>query len=182
MFGKQSYKCVILGDAAVGKTSLLSSIIYNKVPEDYTPTTLDNHTVIFSTVQGDISLELWDTTGQKCYDTIRPLAYQNADIFLVCFSIASIASFLNAKNKWVPEIQHYCPKAKIIVVGTRTDLRKDALSLYHLNQKGINPISTSEGSAMAKEIGVKYLECSAYIPTQVKNIFGEVIVTLANQP
>jgi len=46
-----------------------------------------------------ISLGLWDTAGQEDYDRLRPLSYPQTDVFLICFSIVSRASFDNVKAK-----------------------------------------------------------------------------------
>ena len=34
-----------------------------------------------------MKLNLFDTAGQEDYDRLRPLAYVDANIFLVCFSV-----------------------------------------------------------------------------------------------
>ena len=38
-------------------------------------------------------------TGQEDYDRLRPLSYPQTDVFLVCFSVVSPASFENVKEK-----------------------------------------------------------------------------------
>lgn len=37
--------------------------------------------------------------GQEDYDRLRPLSYPQTDVFLVCFSVVSPASFENVKEK-----------------------------------------------------------------------------------
>ena len=39
-----------------------------------------------------ISLSLWDTSGQDDYDRLRPLSYAETDVFFVCFSLADPAT------------------------------------------------------------------------------------------
>merc|ERR1712137_1460619 len=72
-----------------------------------------------------VSLGLWDTAGQEDYDRLRPLSYPQTDIFLICFAITSPTSFSNVKSKWWPEVTHHCPNAKMILVGTKLDLREE---------------------------------------------------------
>lgn len=50
------------------------------------------------------TLGLFDTAGQEDYDRLRPLSYPQTDVFLVCFSVTSPASFENVKEKWFPEV------------------------------------------------------------------------------
>ena len=45
------------------------------------------------------TLGLFDTAGQEDYDRLRPLAYPDTDVFLVCFSPMIPDSFENVK--WV---------------------------------------------------------------------------------
>ncbi len=67
---------------------------------------------------------IW-SIGQEDYDRLRPLSYPQTDVFLVCFSVTSPASFENVKEKWFPEVHHHCPGVPCLIVGTQIDLRED---------------------------------------------------------
>jgi GTPase SAR1 family protein len=54
------------------------------------------------------------------------LSYGMTDVFLICFSVVSPASFDNVAVKWIPELRHHAPATPVILVGTMTDLRQDA--------------------------------------------------------
>lgn len=62
---------------------------------------------------------------QDEFDKLRPLCYTSADVFLLCFSVVSPASFQNVPEKWVPEIRRHAPTAPLVLVGTQCDLRED---------------------------------------------------------
>lgn len=62
---------------------------------------------------------------QDEFDKLRPLCYTSADVFLLCFSVVSPASFQNVPEKWVPEIRRHAPFAPLVLVGTQCDLRED---------------------------------------------------------
>ena len=47
------------------------------------------------------------------------------DVFLVCFSLVDKESFKNALNKWIPELFQNAPNAPIILVGMKSDLKRD---------------------------------------------------------
>ena len=50
-------------------------------------------------VCGILTLCIHCPIGQEDYDRLRPLSYPQTDVFLVCFSVVSPASFENVKEK-----------------------------------------------------------------------------------
>lgn len=68
-------------------------------------------------------MELWDTAGQEDYERLRPFSYPDTDDILICFSIDSANSFRSITDKWVPEVNYFCPNVPIILVGNKMDLR-----------------------------------------------------------
>ena len=168
----QSIKCVAVGDGAVGKTCLLIVYTTNSFPQEYIPTVFDNYGTHCQVDGKVINLGLWDTAGQEDYDRLRPLSYPSTDVFLVCFSVMSPSSFENVRCKWIPEIEHYCSSAKIILVGTKCDLRSDPFAMSKMEERGLEPISNEMGSGLAKDIGAaRYVECSAMTSQGVKRCF-----------
>merc|ERR1711931_1787 len=116
------------------------------------------------------------TAGQEDYDRLRPLSYPQTDVFLVCFSVISSASFENVKSKWVPEIQHHAPNVPLLLIGTKADLRKDEPTLSTLSARGSKIIELGAAEQMAKEVGaIKYLECSALTQEGLKQVFDDAI-------
>jgi len=179
----QTIKCVVVGDGAVGKTCLLISYTTNKFPSEYVPTVFDNYAVTVMIGNEPYTLGLFDTAGQEDYDRLRPLSYPQTDVFLVCFSVVSPASFENVKEKWFPEVRHHCPGVPCLIVGTQNDLREDPATLEKLAKNRQKPITLEAGERLAKELGaVKYLECSALTQKGLKNVFDEAIIAALEPP
>jgi hypothetical protein len=103
---------------------------------------------------------------------------------LVCFSLVSPTSFENVKAKWMPEILHHCPNTPIVLCGLKLDLREDGNTLERLRERGMRPITTERGQAMAKEIGaVAYCENSALTQIGLKNTFDYALrAALSDMP
>ncbi|XAO23406.1 hypothetical protein I312_102184 [Cryptococcus bacillisporus CA1280] len=177
----RNIKCVVVGDGAVGKTCLLISYTTNAFPGEYVPTVFDNYSSQVIVDGMTVSLGLWDTAGQEDYDRLRPLSYPQTDVFLLCFSVVSPASFENVRTKWYPEIQHHSPGTPIILVGTKLDLRDDPAQIEKLRERRQTPIGYTQGSSMANDIkAAKYLECSALTQKNLKAVFDEAIRTVLN--
>jgi Ras-related C3 botulinum toxin substrate 1 len=184
----QSFKCVVVGSSAVGKTCLLISYISNNVAEetqpDCIPTVLDHHTKCVMVNNNPIELQLCDTAGTDQYDRLRPLSYPQTDVVLICYSISSPASFEHVHQMWYPEVNHHCRNVPYILVGTKSDLREDKVTIERLAEKKQAPISHQQGMQMAQEIrAVKYMECSALTQAGVNAVFDEVIrIALSENP
>jgi cell division control protein 42 len=126
---------------------------------------------------------LFDTAGQEDYDRLRPLSYPQTDVFLVCFSVTSPASFENVREKWFPEVHHHCPGVPCLIVGTQTDLRDDPSVREKLQRQKMSPVRKEDGERMAKELGaVKYVECSALTQYKLKDVFDEASESGKNWP
>lgn len=177
-------KCVVVGDGAVGKTCLLLSYTTNAFPGEYIPTVFDNYAVNVLVDGQQINLQLWDTAGQEDYAKLRPLSYPGTEVFLLCFSLVNPISLENVRNVWVPEVHQYCPGVPLVLVGTKSDLRdqfEQRADEYRKN--GMEPVYSQTGENMKSAINAAaYVECSAKMQTNLKEIFETAIRVVINPP
>eukprot|EP01105_Mastigella_eilhardi_P022529 TRINITY_DN5553_c0_g1_i2.p1 TRINITY_DN5553_c0_g1~~TRINITY_DN5553_c0_g1_i2.p1 ORF type:complete len:398 (+),score=113.06 TRINITY_DN5553_c0_g1_i2:120-1313(+) len=177
--GESSYrplKIVTVGDGAVGKTCLLISFTTDAFPPEYVPTVFDNYACNILLDGQRYNLGLWDTAGQEEFDRLRPLSYPQTDIFLMCYSVVSPSSLNNCRIKWMPEISHHCPDARVILVGTKKDLLSDDLTLEQLQQLRQQPVSAEEAAKAACDLGcVSSLVCSAKTREGLEAVFHEAV-------
>uniref|UniRef100_A0A7N0UWB6 Uncharacterized protein n=1 Tax=Kalanchoe fedtschenkoi TaxID=63787 RepID=A0A7N0UWB6_KALFE len=164
-------KCVTVGDGAVGKTCLLICYTSNRFPTDYIPTVFDNFSANVVVDGNLVNLGLSDTAGQEDYSRLRPLSYRGTDVFVLAFSLISMASYENVLKKWMPELRRFAP---IVLVGTKLDLRGD--KGYLVDHMGSNVISSAQGEELRKIIGaLAYIECSSKTQQNVKAVFDTAI-------
>jgi len=177
MMQPKTIKCALVGDGAVGKTSLAISYSTNGYPNEYVPTAFDHYTVKLDVDERPVQLQISDTAGQDDFDHIRPLAYPGCQVIIVCFSVIRPTSLCNVKEKWIPEVRKYLPKVPVILVGTQTDLRDDLDILVDLARYNKRPSTEQEGCRYAKECGASsYVECSALTQKNLKEVFDVAIV------
>ncbi|GAB6026801.1 hypothetical protein CHUAL_013294 [Chamberlinius hualienensis] len=103
------------------------------------------------------------------YDMVRPLAYQDAKVFLLCFQISQPDSLENTVNKWLPEVGHYAPKVPIVLCGCQSDTRHD-VNANSPDTANI-PLSTGNRSPVTLEMAVeisRQIGASTYVETSSK--------------
>ncbi|XP_053525719.1 rho-related GTP-binding protein RhoF isoform X1 [Artibeus jamaicensis] len=114
------------------------------------------------------------TTGQEDYDRLRPLSYQNTHLVLICYDVMNPTSYDNVLIKWFPEVTHFCRGTPVVLVGCKTDLRKDKEQLRKLRAAQLEPITYLQGLSTCEQIrAALYLECSAKFRENVEDVFRE---------
>ena len=172
----EGVKCITVGDGAVGKTCMLISYTTGEFPTEYVPTVFDQHEEMVVFDGRPISLGLWDIRGREFDYLFRPLSYPNTDVFLVCYSTISPTSLENVGNYWLPELREHCPNTPFVLVGTKSDLRKDLCALEKLKAKGASLVDFSRAVDKGQELGAsRVIECSAKTQDGLKDVFNEAI-------
>ena len=171
----QTFKVLVVGDVNVGKTCLIIQYTEDVFPNEYIPPKFDTFAGNIVVDDQTVNLVLWDFASDD-RDEKRPLSYPKTDLFLICFSLVSPASFENVKAKWHPELVHHCPKVPVLLIGTKLDLRENQENIAELRKENQSPITQETGSRLAAEIrAAKYLECSALTREGLKNVFDEAV-------
>lgn len=160
-------KVVIVGDGYCGKTCMVLRYTRNEFPDDYVPTVCEATatSVQVDEYQRRAMVVLWDTAGQEDYDRLRPLCYKRTNVVVVCFAVNSPDSFDNVQLKWMPEVRHYCPDAPVVLVATKTDLRRG-------RSDARRSITTDDGKELARQLRADaYAECSSKTGDGVADVF-----------
>ncbi|XP_077163767.1 rho-related GTP-binding protein RhoF isoform X2 [Paroedura picta] len=171
---REELKVVVVGDGGCGKTSLLLVYAKGTFPEEYAPSVFEKYTCSITVGKKEVLLHLYDTAGQEDYDRLRPLSYQGTSVVLVCYDVMNPTSFDNVLIKWSHEVSHFCQGTPIVLVGCKTDLRKDKEQLRKLRSTQQEPITYSQGEEARRQMNADaYLECSAKHRENIEDIFRE---------
>lgn len=94
------YKLVLVGEAGVGKTHLLSRYIKNTLPQNPTSTIGVEFATRTVPLQsgGIVKAQIWDTAGQERYKSITSAHYRRAVGALLVYDIANEKSFFNLRK------------------------------------------------------------------------------------
>ena len=149
-------KILIIGDSAVGKTSMLLKYVDNFFPETHMATIGVEYKVkTVTTSKYKINLNIWDTAGQERFKSITRTFFNNTNGIVFVYDITSKETFDGVKN-WIKDSEVY-GKFESILCGNKLDLeanrkvKYDNLKEFGLKKKmEIFETSAKEGTNIEK--------------------------------
>ncbi|MHA1895325.1 MAG: GTP-binding protein [Candidatus Helarchaeota archaeon] len=174
VLGRYSFKIPIVGDYAVGKTSLINKFVQKKFSKEYKPTlgadiVLKNLQLNIDDKIYDVRFSFWDIAGQSKWKTLRGRYMKGASAIIIVYDVTRLPSFYNVIGRWKEEIDIHAYEFEesksnsnipILLIGNKNDL------------KGIKRVSLEEGEKMSKKIdSFKFIETSAKTGENVNDAF-----------
>ncbi len=161
-------KLVLLGDTAVGKTSLVNQYIHSTFKEDYKSTlgvNIVKKTIKLEKIKSKVRLILWDIAGQDKYEKSRRAYYEGCVGALLVYDMTRFSSFENIEIKWHKDFKEYLKKkGSYIMIGNKNDLD---------DERGV---SKDDALDMAKRIkALDYIETSAKDGSNVEDAFLKLV-------
>nr|CAD2129603.1 unnamed protein product [Meloidogyne enterolobii] len=154
----KSFKVVLLGEGAVGKTSLMLRYTENKFINEHISTIQAAFASKHLIVDNErVELAIWDTAGQERFHALGPIYYRDSHGALLVYDITDRRSFERVK-KWVEEllqmlgIQLCCLLLEIKLIWNRLDY--------------------------ASSINTQFLECSAKTNEGVDEVFDAIATAI----
>jgi small GTP-binding protein len=161
------FKVVLLGESAVGKSSLVLRFVKREFHE-FQESTI-GAAFLTQTIQIDdttVKFEIWDTAGQERYHSLAPMYYRGAQAALIVYDITSKDSFLKAQN-WVRELQRQASSNIVIaLVGNKLDLASN------------RAVDHNEAKMFADENNLLFMETSAKTAVNVAEVFTAIATKL----
>lgn len=166
-----SIKLVLLGEAAVGKSSIVLRFVSNDFSENKEPTigaafltqrvNIDDHIVKF---------EIWDTAGQERFASLAPMYFRNAQAALVVYDVTKPQSFIKARH-WVKELHEQASQDIIIaLIGNKIDLLE--------NDPDGRKVAKEEAEKLAEEENLLFFETSAKTAVNINEVFLKIGETI----
>ena len=121
-------KIVVVGDAAVGKTSLIVRYVKGIFNPSYIITLGVNFFIQdISIGEKTLRLQIWDTAGQERFGPVRQKYYKGARAAVLVFDLTNQESFQRL-DFWVKEVKQACGNIPMVFVGNKADLRQNVTS------------------------------------------------------
>jgi len=116
-------KLVLLGEAAVGKSSVVLRFVSNEFQANKEPTIGAAFLTQKCRLEDRVlRYEIWDTAGQERFHSLAPMYYRNAQAAVVVYDVTKASSLEKAKS-WVKELQRQAnPNIVIALAGNKIDL------------------------------------------------------------
>lgn len=153
-------KIITIGNAYVGKTSIVSQFINNELEPNLVPTVgmdVKSHELIINNKK--INLKIWDSAGQERFRSIQKNYYNKVDGIIFVYDVTNQESF-NLINDWLNEVIENTKKnVNCIIVGNKIDLTEE------------RKISYETGKNFAASVNYKFFECSAITGENIKLAF-----------
>ena len=118
-------KICLLGDPAVGKTSLIQKFVYDKFEGKYLSTLGTNITqkeIHYPDQNIKLRLLIWDLMGQKSYQQIITTAYRGASGALIVCDSTRKETFKHL-NWWMSSLFNITGQIPIIFLVNKNDLK-----------------------------------------------------------
>ncbi|XP_046840293.1 ras-related protein Rab-23-like [Xenia sp. Carnegie-2017] len=152
-------KVVVVGNGAVGKSSMIQRFCKGIFTKDYKKTIgVDFLERQMSIDSEDVRLMLWDTAGQEEFDAITKAYYRGAQACVLCFSTVDRDSY-EAIEQWIGKVSDECGTIPCVLVQNKIDLIDEAV------------VQPEEAESLAKKLRVKFYRTSVKEDLNVTEVF-----------
>lgn len=163
-------KVIVLGDAAVGKTSLINQYIDHSFKEDFKPTLGVNiltKDLYIDEYNLNTRLILWDLAAQEKYALSRALFFQGCSGALFVFDLTRSSTFTNINSIWYKDFlkfTHSPTGNDYLLIGNKSDLEASRI------------IAKEEGENLSTQLNsIEYIETSAKNGANVEDAFKKLV-------
>ena len=156
-------KIIFCGDAGVGKTSIIISLMGQKFSEEYEPSIgVDFFSKTFRYKERMLKLQIWDSAGQEKFRSLIPNYIRGSSLIFLIFDITNKTSYDNIPE-WIKFITDIDNNGNIILVGNKIDLKEK------------REVNKEEAEKFSQEKKYEYFEVSAKEGSNIDNMIYKSI-------
>ena len=167
-------KLVVIGEAGVGKTSLIRRLSENKFDTSYLMTIgMDPIAVKFPIEKKDgttkkYEVVFWDIAGQDQFRVIRDIFYRGAEAAIAVFDLTR-KDTLSKLNGWIKEFYNIVGEKPLLVLGNKEDM-EDYISISNAEINGfLNYNHVKKYYSVSAKTGVKVHEALKELVKDIVN-------------
>jgi len=146
---ERTFKCVLVGDGGVGKTTFVKRHITGEFEKKYLPTVgVVVHPLNFATSVGLVRFNVWDTAGQERFGGLRDGYYIQGQCAIIMFDVTSRVTYKNVPN-WHRDLVRVCDKIPIVLCGNKVDIKDRKVKIKSIQfhrKKGLQYFEVSAKS------------------------------------
>ena len=165
------FKVLLIGEAAVGKTSLTMKFISGKFKSDYLLTVgMEPYSKYVKIGEDMVTLSIWDIAGQQRFDVFRTMFFRGAKAALLVFDLTRPATLTKLESWYKDLIKNAGKDVVPILVGNKNDL------------VDLRSVPRKDAIAFAKKIrALTYIETSAKTGENVDESFTKITSKLVER-
>jgi small GTP-binding protein len=166
-FEGYKFRIVLLGEAGVGKTSLVRRYTENVFDEEYKQTigttfaTKDIDVIGSDGTVRKVRLNVWDMGGQSTYRELRRQFMKGASAAIVVYDVTRPETFM-AMNNWFESFKEVCPDSPVLISANKVDLLDKRM------------VPQEPGIMLRDWFQAEYFETSAKTGDAVDNVFTRI--------
>jgi len=117
-------KVVLLGDGAVGKTSLIRRFVLDQFDDKYI-ITIGTKVVKKDVMVGDskVSLVVWDVLGQQTLFPLQALSIKGSKGAILVADLTRKETLISLTNFWIPQIHKIIGSIPMVFLANKADLK-----------------------------------------------------------
>ena len=150
------FKCLLVGDGGVGKTTFVKRHVTGEFEKKYVATIgvevrstprhspvaghylsvcdlcCQVHPLKFDTNRGTLQFNVWDTAGQEKFGELRDGYYAQGQCAIIMFDVTGRITYKNVPV-WFRDLMRVCENIPIVLVGNKVDVKERKVKVKQIN-------------------------------------------------